>query len=25
MHLHVHFENNILFPRAARLTERPAV
>jgi len=25
MHLHVHLENNILFPRAARLTERPAV
>ncbi len=23
MHLHVHLENNILFPRAARLTERP--
>ena len=22
MHLHVHLENNILFPRAARLTER---
>jgi len=25
MHLHVHLENNILFPRAARLTARPAV